>query len=206
MNKNSVKSTVLFLFLMLTYGNFLCGQKTVLQDSPFKTEIVNFKTLSDIQLRTNLRTQKECKFVRVRIRLRSKTGEKVCFDPNPLSLILNSAKQRVRPSSFEYPILRFSDGVNRLLMEDDRKITTWAGYKYDPSIKDSFEEYTYMDYENITYPLQWHYLGYKTVFRYYFEIKCFRKRKADMIFVVPENVTSGSLYYGNQKIEDLFFE
>jgi len=206
MSKNLVKRKMFFLFLMLAYGNFVCGQQTVLEDSPFKTEIVNFKTLSDIQLRTNLRTGRECKLVRVRIRLKSEAGKKECFDPNPLSLILDSFKQRIRPSSFEYPVVRFGNGVNRMLMEDDRKITRWAGYKYDPSIKDSFEDYAYMDYENITYPLNWHYLGYKTVFQYYFQIKCFKKRKADIIFVVPENAISGSLYYGNQKIEDLRFE
>ena len=107
---------------LLFFDNSIFCQSLSLENSPFNTEIISSKTLSDLQFRTLLRTQKECKFFRIRIRLESRIGDKVGFDPNPLSLILNSTKQRVRPSSFEYPVIRLSDGVNRVLMEDDRKL------------------------------------------------------------------------------------
>ncbi|TDS13575.1 hypothetical protein DFQ03_2869 [Maribacter caenipelagi] len=193
------------IIIGLFFNNHIICQNLNLDDSPFNIEFIRTKNNSNFAHRTEHRTSSEAKFINVRIRLTSKNGKKAEFDPNPISFILDDSKKRIRPTNFDYPIAHLNSSMNRVLMEYDKDIVSLAGYVYDPKIIDTFENYTYKDYENVTHSYKWGRSKNAKKIKYYYEIRGFKKRKANLIFLVPRGIKKASLYYGCQKVKDITF-
>ena len=191
------------IVIILFFNNQIFSQGVSLDDSPFKMEFIRNKTNSKLLHRTSHRTSRDAKFINVRVKLTSKTGSKVGFDPNPISLIVDSYKQRIRPTDFDYPILHLNSSMNRVLIEYDKDIVRLAGYVYNPEIPDSFENYNYKDYQNITHSYKWGNTKNAKEISYYYEVREFKERKANLIFLVPKEIEKASLYYGDQWIYDI---
>lgn len=190
---------------MLLFSHLMICQNLSLDDSPFDVEFIASKNNSNFAHRSEHRTSREAKFINVRIRLTSKNGDKVGFDPNPISFVIDDRKQRIRPTDFDYPILHLNSSMNRVLMEYDKDITRLAGYVYDPKIIDTFEDYNYKNYENITHSYNWGSAKNAKKIKYYYEIRKFKKRKANLIFLVPKETKKAILYYGNQMLKEITF-
>lgn len=149
---------------------------------------------------SNVLSGKDNKRVQVRLKVRSRDGEKTIFDPNKLSLLSDEFKARFSVSEVLFATFFQTKGFQMLTTNDSEK-TIFADY--DASVPNTFDDYTFQGYKDCPIDLNFGTNRKPIVHTIYFRPQNIDKNVLDVYFVVQNELTTRKLYFGDTLISEI---
>lgn len=146
---------------------------------------------------------KEAKTIVTRVKMKTLSNKKQSFDPNKFSLVIEEHKVRVRPMDVLFK--NFTDWWHFSKVSKTEPSDEKIKYKYNPDIEDTYLNYTKEGIKNFELPVNLGTRKKPEEHVLYFVPKDLRSRGIRMYFILPEDISGGTLYYGDQKIKDIQF-
>ncbi len=143
---------------------------------------------------------KDNKRVQVRLKVKSRDGDETIFDPNKLSLVNNDYKARFSVSEVYFATFFRSKGFQMLTTNDTEK-PIFANY--DPSVPNTFNDFSMEGFKDCPIDLNFGTNRKPIIHTIYFRPNTVDKNVLDIFFVVPNELTTGKLYFGNTLISEI---
>ncbi len=210
------KTILIIIVLLLLVSNQAVNCQIITYNDSLKLNFKKTKKISNSYLHTNVKFKKKKnkEFVRILIRCDLKALYKQPVDINSFSLLDEENKIRYRIASYfgykKGPSLFTHGDLGRTYLK--RKILNKRGKqykflpKYDESISDSFDTFTFNGYTKIEIPMNFgSSKSNKFTSVIYYSPSQKPNFRADMQFVIITNkkVPKLKLYYGNTFIADI---
>lgn len=195
-----MKPFLVIVFLLLNTIS-VCSQQLQLDSAPFTLTIVKHRVLPKIQTKELVKLGKDKKMFFVRVKLESNSGKKIPFDVNYFSLIVDKHKLRVRPIEADYATWDFQP-ISKVFKENHDYVKIYAGNIYDPSIPDTFYNFSYKDYKNIVASVNYGSNKEPMVWEYYYSNRAIKSGLLNLVFIVNSDVYESALYYGDQLVSN----
>ncbi|WP_111881159.1 hypothetical protein [Aequorivita sp. CIP111184] len=148
----------------------------------------------------NVLSGKDNKRVQVRLKVRSRDGDLTIFDPNKLSLLSDQFNARFSVSEVLFASFFQTRGFQMLTTNDTEK-PVFA--KYDSSVPNTFNNYTFEGYKDCSIDLNFGTNRKPIIHTIYFRPQNIDKNVLDVYFVVPNELTTGKLYFGDTLISEI---
>ncbi len=148
----------------------------------------------------NVLSGKDNKRVQVRLKVRSRDGDLSIFDPNKLSLLSDQFNARFSVSEVLFATFFQTRGFQMLTTNDTEK-PVFA--KYDSSVPNTFDNYTFEGYKDCSIDLNFGTNRKPIIHTIYFRPQNIDKNVLDVYFVVPNELTTGKLYFGDTLISEI---
>lgn len=143
---------------------------------------------------------KDNKRLQVRLKVRSRDGDETIFDPNKLSLVNDEFKMRFSLSEIYFATFFRGKGFQMLTTNEiERPIFA----HYDASVPNTFGNYTFEGYKDCPLDLNFGTNRKPIIHTIYFRPNTIDKNVLDIFFVVPNELTTGKLYFGNTLISEI---
>lgn len=148
----------------------------------------------------NILSGKDDKRVQVRLKIKSRGGDQTIFDPNKLSLLSDEFNARFSVSQVLFATFFQTRGFQMLTTNDSDKPVL---AKFDPSVPNTFGDYSFEGYKDCPITLNFGTNRKPIVHTIYFRPNNIDKNVLDVYFVVPNELTTGKLYFGNTLISEI---
>ncbi|MDP2688064.1 MAG: hypothetical protein Q8O62_12630 [Aequorivita sp.] len=148
----------------------------------------------------NILSGKDDKRVQVRLKVKSRDGDQTIFDPNKLSLLSDKFDARFSVSEVLFATFFQTSGFQMLTNNDSEK-AIFADY--DPSVPNTFGDYSFEGYKDCPITLNFGTNRKPINHTIYFRPNNIDKNVLDVYFVVPNELTTGKLYFGDTLISEI---
>tara|TARA_Y100000815_G_C13349158_1_gene503492 strand:- start:6658 stop:7281 length:624 start_codon:yes stop_codon:yes gene_type:complete len=204
----TIRTTLVLACLILTFTGF--SQEKLFENGNLSIDYKNAQKVSSTMHLNSVTKIKSKDLMKVKVKCKIRSLNKERVDPNKFSLVDHTNKLRYRPTDISHqPVAMYMAYVR--LLKDNINYRGRPGFmmsanpspiKYDPEIKDSFDDYSIDGYTNIELPLK---ISKKKQSVVYFEPHKFKKFSALFFFAIPKNLETQSLefYYGKNKVADV---
>lgn len=194
---------ILVLLLLFTFS-FAVNSQVDIPGTNLSIEMVKARKIGVLSVQFagsyNVLSGKDNKRVQVRLKVRSRDGDLTIFDPNKLSLLSDQFKARFSVSEVLFATFFETRGFQMLTTNDTEK-PIFA--RYDPSVPNTFNDYSFEGYKDYSLDLNFGTTRKPIVHTIYFRPQNIDKNVLDVYFVVPNELTSGKLYFGDTLISEI---
>ncbi|WP_299683665.1 hypothetical protein [uncultured Dokdonia sp.] len=197
------KSVVFIIFLSLFLNQNIFSQKINIEEDQVSIEYVKGREASLFNPSNVYTRSKDAKTIVTRVKMKNLNNKKELFDPNKFSLIIENEKVRLRPVDILFK--NFTDWWHFSKVSKTKPSDKKSYHKYNPDIKDTYLDYNKEGIKNFELPINLGTRKKPEEHILYFVPKKLRSRGIRMYFILPENISNGTLYYGNTKIKELEF-
>ncbi|MCZ4318694.1 hypothetical protein O4H26_06810 [Aequorivita viscosa] len=193
------------IFLLLLFAfNITANSQVEIQGTNLTIEMVKARKIGVLSVQFagtyNILSGKDDKRMQVRLKVSSQDGEETVFDPNKLSLVNDEFKARFSVSEVLFATFFRSKGF-QLLTTNDMEKPVFA--KYDASIPNTFDDYSIEGYKDCPINLNFGTKRKPIIHTIYFRPNTIDKNVLDLYFVVPNELKTGKLYFGDTLISEL---
>ncbi|HPE82711.1 MAG: hypothetical protein KDC94_08590 [Aequorivita sp.] len=198
-----MKTVLVFLFFC---GFALSANSQVeIPGTNLKMEMVKARKIGMLSVQFGasgymINSGKDNKRVQVRLKIRSRDGDKTILDPNKLSLVNDAFKARFSISEIYFATFFRGKGFQMLTSNETEK-PIFADY--DVSVANTFNDYSIEGYKDCPIALNFGTNRKPIVHTIYFRPNTIDKNVLDIFFVVPNELTSGKLYFGDTLISEI---
>lgn len=198
-----MKTVLVFLFFC---GFALSANSQVeIPGTNLKMEMVKARKIGMLSVQFGasgymINSGKDNKRVQVRLKIRSRDGDKTILDPNKLSLVNDALKARFSISEIYFATFFRGKGFQMLTSNETEK-PIFADY--DVSVANTFNDYSIEGYKDCPIALNFGTNRKPIVHTIYFRPNTIDKNVLDIFFVVPNELTSGKLYFGDTLISEI---
>jgi len=198
-----MKTVLVFLFFC---GFALSANSQVeIPGTNLKMEMVKARKIGMLSVQFGasgymINSGKDNKRVQVRLKIRSRDGDKTILDPNKLSLVNDAFKARFSISEIYFATFFKGKGFQMLTSNETEK-PIFADY--DVSVANTFNDYSIEGYKDCPIALNFGTNRKPIVHTIYFRPNTIDKNVLDIFFVVPNELTSGKLYFGDTLISEI---
>lgn len=196
----SVFNSILFSLL---FTSIVFSQKIIIEEDQVSLEFIKAREASLFNPSNVYSRSKDLKTIVTRVKMKTLSNKKESFDPNKFSLVFEEQKFRCRPIDILFK--NFTDWWHFSKVAKTKPSDKKSYYKYNPDIEDTYLKYSIDGIENFELPVNLGTRKKPESHILYFVPKKLRSRGIRMYFILPETITNGALYYGNQKIKDIEF-
>ena len=193
------KSFILISLFCLLLNHDLFSQKINIDEDQITIEYVKGREASLLNPSNVYTRSKDAKTVVTRVKMKTFSNKKELFDPNKFSLVIEDKKVRCRPVDILFK--NFTDWWHFSKVSKTKPRDKKSYYKYNPSIKDTYLDYTIEGIKNLELPVNLGTRKKPEEHILYFVPKKLRSRGIRIYFILPEYISSGTLYYGNTKTD-----
>lgn len=194
---------ILVLLLLFAFS-FAVNSQVEIPGTNLSIEMVKARKIGVLSVQFagsyNVLSGKDNKRVQVRLKVRSRDGDLTIFDPNKLSLLSDQFKARFSVSEVLFATFFETRGFQILTTNDTEK-PVFA--RYDPSVPNTFNDYSFEGYKDYSLDLNFGTTRKPIVHTIYFRPQNIDKNVLDVYFVVPNELTSGKLYFGDTLISEI---
>lgn len=194
---------ILVLLLLFAFS-FAVNSQVEIPGTNLSIEMVKARKIGVLSVQFagsyNVLSGKDNKRVQVRLKVRSRDGDLTIFDPNKLSLLSDQFKARFSVSEVLFATFFETSGFQMLTTNDMEK-PIFA--RYDPSVPNTFNDYSFEGYKDYSLDLNFGTTRKPIVHTIYFRPQNIDKNVLDVYFVVPNELTSGKLYFGDTLISEI---
>ncbi|MEM0517295.1 MULTISPECIES: hypothetical protein [Aequorivita] len=196
-----VRILVLLLFTSLSFVAY--GQVEI-PEAELSLKMVKARKIGVLSVQFGgtyfINSGKDHKRVQVRLKAKSLNDGEIDFDPNKLSLVSEGYKARFSVSEIYFATFFRSKGFQMLTTNNTEK-PVFA--KYDPSIKNTFKDFSIEGYLDCPLDLNFGTNKKPIIHTIYFRPNTVDKNVLDVFFVVPNGLTNGKLYFGDTLISEI---
>ncbi len=195
------KILILIFFFAL---NFAANSQVELPETNLSMEMVKARKIGVLSVQFggtyNILSGKDNKRVQVRLKVESMDGGKTIFDPNKLSLVSSNYRARFSVSEVHFATFFRSKGF-QLLTTNNTEKPIFA--KYDPSVANTFSDFSMEGFKDCPIDLNFGTKSKPIIHTIYFRPNTIDKNVIDIFFVVPNELTTGKLYFGDTLISEI---
>jgi hypothetical protein len=199
-----MKKMLCFLLIILFVPKIIA--QTIFEEENLIIELVKARKIGVLSVQFAgsgmIQSGPDDKRVQLRLKVRSLNKEFTLLDPNKLSLTNDANKIRFSVSQVQFATFFRSKGFTRLTTSYTEENKTYA-VKYDPSVKNTFDDFSQEGYKDAPICLNFGTKKRPDVHTIYFKPNTIDKNVLDVYFVVPNEMKTGKVYYGDTFISDI---
>ena len=184
--------------------------QTTIESENISIEIVKARKINATSIQFgssgyNINSGKDNKRVQLRLKVRSLDKELTPLDPNKLVLINDKHQVRFSISEISFATFFRAKGFP-MLSEVKPKEGKYSYTGYDPTIKNTFCDYSIKNYKDIQLQLNFGTKKKPNIKPVYFKPNTIDKNVLDAFFIVPNEMVAGKIYYGDILIGEIKYK
>ena len=193
-----MKKLLAFVFLLVSIQFY---SQTIIEKENLTVEVTKARKIKATSIQFgntgyNIISGKDNKRVQLRLQVRSLDKELTPFDPNKLSIVSNLFKSRFSVSEISFATYLRAKGFTMLSdVKPEKGKSIYAGY--DPTTKNTFYDDSIENFKDIQLCLNFGTKKKPNVKPVYFKPNTIKKNLLDAYFVLPNELFTAKVFYGD---------